>query len=388
MLKAAIKTFLFALCAFLALFKPRSNKPAPHIYIVGDLYSESGLGEVTRAVVTSISAHNNYSLINLPMSVESKQKHYKFSGPVVTDLGEGITIFVGNPSILLAALQKLNFLNVIKNYTIGVWFWELEKIPRDWVRAGGLVDEVWAQSSFVAQGFRDSNEKVFVMPFSLDCNVDGDMKFERLEIPSNKYIFLMSFDYLSHVARKNPMAVIKAFSEEFQEEDSVVLIVKSVNRDKVSQKNLIDQFFLNDHPNIIYLDEYLGKDEMIMLMERANCYVSLHRSEGLGLGLAEAMSLGTLTVATAYSGNMEFMSIANSLLVDYEMAPVISSDYPYSGNNFWANPINLDARKKLRLAYSDSIGNEGLISRAKSDLSAFNLQRQRDWINIRLKEIL
>ena len=125
-----------------------------------------------------------------------------------------------------------------------------------------------------------------------------------------------------------------------------------------------------------------------MLMESADCYVSLHRSEGLGLGLAEAMSLGTLTVATAYSGNMEFMSITNSLLVDYEMVPVISSDYPYSGDNFWANPINLDARKKMRLAYSDSIANERLISKAKSDLSAFNLQRQRAWINSRLKEIL
>lgn len=81
-------------------------------------------------------------------------------------------------------------------------------------------------------------------------------------------------------------------------------------------------------------------------MKRAHCYVSLHRSEGLGLGLAEAMRLGTLTVATAYSGNMEFMSTANSLLVDYEMVPVATSDYPYSGNNFWANPINSDARKR------------------------------------------
>lgn len=388
MLKAAIKKFLFLLCAFLALFKPQSNKHAHQIYIVGDLYSESGLGEVTRGVIASIGGHNNYSLINLPMSVQSKQKDYKFSAPVVTKLGKGITIFIGNPSILLAAFQKLNILNVIKNYTIGVWFWELEKIPRDWVRAGGLVDEVWAQSSFIAQGFRASNEKVFVMPFSLDCNLDGDMKFERLEIPSNKYIFLMSFDYLSHVARKNPMAVIQAFSEEFQGEDNVVLIVKSVNREKVSQKILTNESFLKPHPNIIYLDDYLTKDEILMLMKRAHCYVSLHRSEGLGLGLAEAMRLGTLTVATAYSGNTEFMSTANSLLVDYEMVPVTTSDYPYSGNNFWANPINSDARKKMRRAYADSIGNEEIIGKAKSDLSSFNLYRQTAWINNRLKEIL
>jgi glycosyltransferase involved in cell wall biosynthesis len=378
---------IFILCAFLAVFKFQSKKPSSHIYIVGDLYSESGLGEVTRGIIASLEGQN-YSLINLPMSIQSRQGDYQFSAPVVTCLGEGVTILIGNPSILLAALRKLNIFNLINNYTIGVWFWELENIPKDWVKAGKLVDEVWAQSSFIAQAFLDSNDKVFVMPFSLDCNNNSIKNCEKIEIPSDKFIFLMSFDYLSHVARKNPMAVIKAFSEEFQEADSVILIVKSVNRDKVSRKNLIDQFFLSDHPNIIYLDEYLSKDEMIMLMERANCYVSLHRSEGLGLGLAEAMNLGTLTVATAYSGNMEFMSITNSLLVDYEMVPVISSDYPYSGNNLWANPINLDARKKLRLAYSDSIGNEGLISRAKSDLSAFNLQRQRDWINIRLKEIL
>ena len=388
MLKAVIKTFLFALCAFLALLKPRSNKPAPHIYIVGDLYSESGLGEVTRGVIASIYGHNNFSLINLPMSVESKQKDYKFSAPVVSELGEGITIFVGNPSILLAALIKLSFLNVIKNYTIGIWFWELEKIPKDWVKAGGLVDEVWAQSNFIAKGFRDSNEKVFVMPFSLNCNIDEDVKFEMPEMSFNKYVFLTSFDYLSHVARKNPMAVIQAFSEEFQEEDNAVLIIKSVNRAKVSRNSSTNEIFLKARPNVIYLDDYLSKDEIAMLMKRANCYVSLHRSEGLGLGLAEAMSLGTLTVATAYSGNMEFMSTANSLLVDYELVPVISSDYPYSGDNFWANPLRLDARKKMRQAFADSITNKRLISKAKSDLSVFNSERQRAWINARLEQIL
>jgi glycosyltransferase involved in cell wall biosynthesis len=184
------------------------------------------------------------------------------------------------------------------------------------------------------------------------------------------------------------MAVIKAFSEEFQEEDGVILIVKSVNRDKISQTNLSNQLFLKVHPNIIYLDQYLSRDEMMLLMKRANCYISLHRSEGLGLGLAEAMRLGTLTVATAYSGNMEFMSTSNSLLVDFKMTPVIASDYPYSGDNFWGDPINLDARKKMRIAYVDSIGNDALISKAKSDLSAFNLERQRAWINARLEEIL
>jgi glycosyltransferase involved in cell wall biosynthesis len=388
MLKAAIKSSLFSLCMFLAFFKRRSNKPSSHIYIVGDLYSESGLGEITRAIIASLGEIKNYSLINLPMSIQSKQSDYRFSAPIVNGLGKGVTIIVGNPSILLTAIRKLNIFNVINNYTIGVWFWELEKIPKDWIKAGKLVDEVWAQSSFVAKAFLDSNEKVFVMPLSLDYK-DNDVKnFEKIEIPPNKYIFLMSFDYLSHVARKNPMAVIKAFFEEFQEEDGVILIVKSVNRDKISQANLSNQLSLKDHPNIIYSDQYLSKDEMMLLMKSANCYISLHRSEGLGLGLAEAMRLGTLTVATAYSGNMEFMSISNSLLVDFEMTPVISSDYPYSGDNFWADPINLDARKKMRIAYVDSTGNEALISRAKSDLSAFNLERQRAWINARLAEIL
>lgn len=221
MLKAAVKSSLFILCAFLALFKIRSNKPSSHIYIVGDVYSESGLGVITRGIIAALKSQN-CSLINLPMSIQSKQGDYKFSAPVVTYLGDGLTILVGNPSILLAALRKLNIFNVVNNYTIGVWFWELEKIPKDWVKAGRLVDEVWVQSSFIAKAFLDANEKVFVMPFSLDCNSNGIKDFKKIEIPANKYIFLMSFDYLSHVARKNPIAVIQAFSEEFQGEDNVV----------------------------------------------------------------------------------------------------------------------------------------------------------------------
>jgi glycosyltransferase involved in cell wall biosynthesis len=223
------------------------------------------------------------------------------------------------------------------------------------------------------------------MPFTLNKKKAINNSL-NLKIPINKFIFLISFDYLSYKKRKNPDAAIIAFAEEFKHNQNVILIIKTLNMP--SKLNFHEKLAIEKSDNIIYLDDCLSTDEMHELLKIVNCYVSLHRSEGLGLVLAEAMSIGTLTIATGYSGNMEFMSHSNSLLVDYELIPVKLNDYPYACDNFWADPIILDARKKFRLAFTDQENSQKLIAKAKLDMSKYNYQRQINWINSRFNEIL
>ena len=152
--KTFVKKIVYTLLGLFGTLKSSTNKNLFHdIYIIGDLYSESGLGNIMRSLIQSFGDDYSCKLINLPLSVGSHQGSYKFSKQVVKKIGPGISIFVGNPSILAQALMKLNTFYLISNYTIGVWFWELGNAPQDWITAGRLVDEVWAQSDFAADAF-------------------------------------------------------------------------------------------------------------------------------------------------------------------------------------------------------------------------------------------
>lgn len=365
---------LGSLKCYMAKVDPRN------VYIIGDLYSESGLGNITRSLIASLGDSVNYKLINLPLSVGSQQGSYEFSEREAKKLGAGVSVFVGNPSILVQALLKLNVHYLVANYTIGVWFWELEKIPADWVKAGKLVNEVWTLSDFSAKAFSESNPISKVMPFALGYKRENLFGRDHFGISDDIFVFLMSFDYLSHVDRKNPSAVIQAFLDEFDDDPSVMLVIKSVNGDRsaVGNEGLLVKACASE--NIKFIDDYLTKDEMLSLIDVANCYVSLHRSEGLGLGMAEAMSLGTLAIATGYSGNLQFMKPDNSLLVGYTLVPVKAGQYPYAKGNVWAEPSIESARAQMRYALTHQVECNALVSQAKSDLEHCDVTCQRSWL--------
>lgn len=387
MLRGLLKKILFRAIGALALLKPLLKNKSRHVYVIGDLYSESGLGNVTRALVKTLDGVVEYSVINLPMSVASKQGDYEFGSHLKQRLGPGVNIFVGNPSILLLAFCKLNPLRLLSNQTIGVWFWELEHIPSDWRVASRLVDEVWAQSDFVARAFKGASGRVAVMPFVVDPAPTCMFDRRHFGIGEDRYVFLMTFDYLSHVARKNPEAVVRAFKAEFGDDPSVLLVIKSVNKSKGASVNSEVESIIEGSRNILSIDSYLDKAELLSLISVADCYVSLHRSEGLGLGMAEAMNLGTLVIATGYSGNMDFMSTDSALLVDYTLKPVDAAEYPYAADNRWANPDEVTARAQMRRVKDTAQDMRSLIDEARRRLSGYNTANQRAWVAEQLGQL-
>ena len=380
MLRGLLKKILFRAIGALALLKPLLKSKSRHVYVIGDLYSESGLGNVTRALIKTLDGVAEYSVINLPMSVASKQGDYEFGAHLKQRLGPGINIFVGNPSILLSAFCKLNPSRLLSNQTIGVWFWELERIPSDWRIVSRLIDEVWAQSSFVAQAFKGASKRVAVMPFVVDEVPAYVFSRSHFKIREDSYVFLMTFDYLSHVARKNPVAVVRAFNAEFGDDPNVLLVIKSVNKARCADSGSEIESIIKASSNILSIDSYLYKDELLSLISVADCYVSLHRSEGLGLGMAEAMNLGTLVIATGYSGNMDFMNTDSALLVDYTLKPVDAAEYPYAADNQWAEPLESSARAKMRTARSAGLNVRQRVDQACLRLSGYNTANQRAWV--------
>jgi glycosyltransferase involved in cell wall biosynthesis len=236
-------------------------------------------------------------------------------------------------------------------YRIAYWAWELEAIPDEWVEASQLVEEIWSPTEFVAKAMRARMPRpVHRMLPGLEVGPLEKVSRASLDIPKDHFVFLFTFDLHSQIHRKNPVGVFRAFREAFREDDRATLVIKSIGGDiHRADLDLLRETITG--PNVLFFDELMTRARAYGLIEMADCFVSLHRSEGFGLGLAEAMLLGKPVIATGYSGNLDFMNRDNSLLVDYELLE-INEDRPiYSRGNLWAEPSVEQAAAYMRDIY-------------------------------------
>jgi len=189
----------------------------------------------------------------------------------------------------------------------------------------------------------------------------------RFGLPENACVFLFTFDFYSTVQRKNPGAVIAAFQHAFRQDDAAVLVLKSINveQNRTAREKLGRQ---SEGANIIFLDRHISVPEMDSLFASADCYVSLHRSEGLGLGMAQAMYFGKPVIATNYSGNLEFMNRENSLLVDYTMTELEQVAGSYEYGTRWADPNVEQASNYMRWVFEHRSEARTLGARAAADI--------------------
>jgi glycosyltransferase involved in cell wall biosynthesis len=254
-------------------------------------------------------------------------------------------------------------------YTIGVWFWEVEDFPNALLGAFNYVDEVWVASDFMRQTLRKVSPKP-VFKFRLPVlrpQVDPSLSRGALHLP-DRFIFLFSFDLLSVLERKNPLGLIKAFSSAFSEGEGPVLVIKTINGDKRCLEMEKLRYAARERSDIILLDGYLSHLENNTLTALSDCYVSLHRSEGFGLTLAEAMSLGKPVIATAYSGNLDFMTPENGYLCPARRCQVGPDREPYPAESNWSEPDLEAAAGLLRYVFEHQEEAAGRGLRAAEDI--------------------
>lgn len=254
-------------------------------------------------------------------------------------------------------------------YNIGLWYWEQEAFPLRWHSAFDYYDEIWVPSDFTRAAIASVSPipvRKITYPLYLDGN-EAELDRTHIRLPENVFVFLFTFDFFSTVQRKNPAAVIAAFRRAFRRDDSVVLVLKSIN----AEHHRTDRDLLGEESedaNIVFIDQHISAHEMNALMALADCYVSLHRSEGLGLGMAQAMYLGKPVIATNYSGNLEFMNSGNSLLVDYEMTVLNEDSGPYERGTSWAEPNIEHAANLMRWVYEHRAESRAFGKRAAADV--------------------
>ena len=240
---------------------------------------------------------------------------------------------------------------------IGYWFWELEHVPLHMRQSIALVDEIWAGSRFVTDAFAAvSSVPVRHVPIPVGeprRSGRGRSDFAVLADLGERPIFLTVLDHLSVTERKNPIGVIDAFCRAFTPDEGPVLIIKTMNGHQRWPNHLRVLAAANGRADIRVWDEALDRTDQMALMAAADCVVSLHRSEGLGLHLAEAMWLRTPTIATRYSGNLDFMNDDNSLLIDAELVNVEHGEGVYPPTALWADPDLEQAAAAMRRIAGD-----------------------------------
>ena len=327
------------------------------INIVGYVRGEMGVGESSRMAARALQTTNiPFGMINFTVGSPSRMRDSSWKHKEIETPEYLVNIFHINADGLKVAYNTLGWSFFSGHYNIGYWHWELPDFPDEWCGSFNLVEEVWVASNFVLDSVsRKSPVPVHRIPPGIQvvCRPDTDRSYFGL--PTDRFLFLSMYDIFSYRQRKNPKGVIDAFHQAFGNNSAVGLVLKINNAysnpEEVEEVKALKRY-VQGLENIYIINRTLDRDEVNALIQSVDCFVSLHRSEGFGLVMAEAMYLGKPVIGTNWSGNTDFMHAMNSCPVNYEIVNV-GANYPYGASQVWAEPDVEHAAHFMRKLVSD-----------------------------------
>lgn len=346
---------------------PLQDRPADQdvqldVNVIGDFDSSTGLAEAARRQVEAL-VHARVGVEVVPVDLDAPKSKNRTS-PLIQKLPRGrgadIDIHYENTNVFSALPD-----NVVhppdrpRSYTIASWYWELPELPWDFIPSVLKVDEIWVAAEYVQHIFlRVVNKPVTIIPAVVEGEASNDYDRKHFGLPERSTLYFFNFDASSSYARKNPMGLIKAFEQAFAPHErgtSATLVVKSMRLHWFPE---LERFLRREMKRIngILMVDDLTHTEMTSLINCIDVYVSLHRCEGFGLGMAEAMRLGKPLIATAFSANVDFCTAENCLQVGYDLVQVTDDDHKYHpvmtglyrAGQYWADPDLDQAARWMR----------------------------------------
>lgn len=322
------------------------------VNVAGFLHASNGLGDAGRQLVTSLRAAG-VDVVEVDFDATDAARVRDVAR--MSERLHDVTIAVVTAFELEAFRAACPELFANGRKVIGYWFWELSEVPASHHLASRLLDEVWTPTQFVFDAYRavlPATTPVRLAPLRLPL-VESDPPAVRpwRQAWGDRFTFLTVLNYLSVPERKNPRAAIQAFQEAFpRHRTDVQLVVKAQNvefrmRDAAALRRLV-----GGDERVVFEERHLDDRSHQGLVEAADCLVSTHRSEGLGLVPALAMSLDTAVIATAYGGNVDYSDDQNCLLVDFDLVPVTNGEGVYPDGATWAEisrPGLVDAMRRV-----------------------------------------
>jgi glycosyltransferase involved in cell wall biosynthesis len=317
------------------------------VNVVGFFRAEFGHGEAARRMLAGIER------AGVPhATIAVKTPHHREKHPFTARPDEAVyttNVVCLNPEHMLEFAQHGGAELFLDHYTVGVWCWEASRFPDAFRPAFDLVDEIWVASDYVAGIVADATDKpVHVFPMPVEVAPPPALSRAEVGLPEDRFVFLFAFDFFSTSERKNPLGLIDAFTRAFAPGEGPLLVIKTINGHKQAAELKRLQRAASERPDIRIVDDYVSGEQMRGLVASCDCYVSLHRSEGFGFPLAEAMSYGKPVIATGYSGNLTFMDDGNSYLVGFGLTPVPPGTANYPVGALWADPDLDEAATAMR----------------------------------------
>jgi glycosyltransferase involved in cell wall biosynthesis len=355
-------------------YDPYPKPTAPGVRLVGYFAAELGVGEAGRSMAAALRAAGE------PFwPISERQTWNRQRDPELADASEAapddgdLNLVCVNADRLPTVLDRLGPQFGWHRYRIGMWAWEVERFPDVYVPAADLVDEVWTYSRHAAEALRAAIAKpVHTVPLPVVERPPAPRSRSELGLPDG-FVFLFCFDFFSVAERKNPLGVIEAFRRAFPVpaapgSDGPHLVIKSINGSaKLSELERLRMRVL-DRPDVHIRDGYLDPADQRALIAACDAYVSLHRAEGFGYTMAEAMLRAKPVIATGYSGNLEFMDEDNSFLVGHTLVPIGEGAQPYPAGARWADPDLGQAASLMQRVVADTDGARAVGERARDDI--------------------
>lgn len=337
-----------------------ARPPGFGVNVIGFTTASLGLGVAARATIaTLLEAHVPVAIAELGLpdgrsGVDNTYSYLQIPNPSVPQLPYPVTIVCVNPNEAAGVWHQYSHW-FVETYNLILPFWELPTVPDQWIPRLADYDVILAASEHIAGAIRNAVSTP-VRRFPLAAEMSDVERVERREfgIPDDKVVFAATWDTNSGLGRKNTLGVVRAFQAALDLGTDAVLVAKTNGGVPDPRfKRAIAQL---PEDRVIVVQDYLPYARVLGLYSVCDAFISLHRAEGLGLGLQEAMSLGKPVIGTGWSGNMDFMDESCSVLIPYTLTPVIDANPAYSAPHLvnpqlWAEPDILEAARQIhRLA--------------------------------------
>ncbi|HEY0965792.1 MAG TPA: glycosyltransferase family 4 protein [Opitutaceae bacterium] len=326
--------------------------------IAGYLTADLGIGESARCMVRAADAAGlPVGLVNLRLPVKSTQTDETYRARLQLEPSHPVNVVHLDPPGAPDVDHHHGAGFRHGRYHVGYWAWELPEFPDSWIPYFDWYDEIWCPSEFVREAISaKAPVPVLTMPHAISFarpTANAASLRDRLGLPQDRFLFLFIYDLNSYSVRKNPQAVVAAFRASGLAERGCALVIKvhgaaGNEAELAALKEQVARF-----PSTTLITQTLGRSALYELQAACDCFVSLHRSEGFGLSVAECMYLGKPVIATDWSATTEFLNISNGAPVRAELVKLQQNVGPYAKGQTWADPDPDHAADWMRRLHAD-----------------------------------
>jgi glycosyltransferase involved in cell wall biosynthesis len=326
--------------------------------IVGFLTADLGVGESARCMVRAADAAGiPAGLVPLKLNCRNRLGDQTYAARLQEANPHNVNVVHVDPPASRDLDHHHGRSFRAGKYNIGYFAWELPEFPDAWAASFDFYDEIWCPSDFTTTAIAmKSPLPVITMPHAIAFPRPTEAVAAlrtRLGLPVDKFLFLTLFDLNSYVERKNPRAVVAAFRQSGLAGTGAVLVLKVQNAASNQTEFSALQASLRDLPGTVLLTETLSRTDIYALEAACDCFVSLHRSEGFGLAIAESMLLGKPVISTNWSAPAEFVDATNGCPVRAPLVTLAENHGPYAKGATWANPDPAHAAEWMEKLFAD-----------------------------------